>query len=96
MEQSILNEEEEIMKKIMEQSEKEEKERQAMIKKNEELVNMMKKIEDDKPENWGLKKIEADTTSEQSNVMEAYAINMNKAIKKLELKDKISNIKNKG
>ena len=74
----------------MQKSGKEEKEKQEMIQKNDELMNMMKKIEEDKPENWGLKKINIDDAeSSNSNLMEVYAINMQKAIKKLELQNKI-------
>lgn len=63
-----------------------------MIKKNDELLKLMKKIEDDKPENWGLKKINAEDVN-NDNILEVYAENMDKALKKLELQEKIDAIK---
>ena len=62
-----------------------------MERKQEELLNMMKQIELDKPDNWGLKKVEVPVKDD--DVMEALGHNMNKAIKKLELQQKIENIK---
>lgn len=48
----------------------------------------MKQIEDEKPEGWGLKKINAENVS-QDNILEIYEHNMAKALKKLELQNKI-------
>lgn len=63
-----------------------------MLSKNEELMKLMKQIEDDKPENWGLKKVHAENV-DNSNIMEVYAHNLQKALKKLDLKDKIEQAK---
>ena len=51
-------------------------------------MDMMKKIEDEKPEGWGLQKINAENVN-ADNVMEVYAHNMQKALKKIELQNKI-------
>jgi len=63
-----------------------------MIKKNEQLMEMMKKIEEDKPEGWGLNKINSENV-DRNNIMEIYANNMAKALKKLELQSKIDGMK---
>lgn len=74
----------------MEQSAAEEKEKQMMLQKQQELEKMINQIEADKPENWGLKKME-DGDSEKNQ--EVYEDNMRKALKKLELHTKIQNMK---
>ena len=53
---------------------------------------MMQKIEEDKPEGWGLNKINADNV-DQNNIMDIYAKNMQKALKKLELQSKIEQMR---
>lgn len=63
-----------------------------MRKKNEELLALMQKMEEDKPEGWGLdKKVEAKTGEE----FEAYKHNLSKALKKLEINDKVEAHKKK-
>lgn len=88
---SMKNEEDEMIQKAMQASKEEEKEREEMVKKNEQLMKLMKQIEDDKPENWGLKKINAEDPNQ--DFQEIYAQNMAKALKKLELQNKIDAIK---
>ena len=84
IEENIAKEEEDQLAIILEQSKKENSEKEEMIKKNDQLMQMMKQIEEDKPEGWGLNKINADNV-DQNNIMEIYAHNMQKALKKLEL-----------
>lgn len=83
----MAKEEEAALALVLEKS----KQEAEMERKQEELLNMMKQIELDKPDNWGLKKVEVPVKDE--DVMEALGHNMNKAIKKLELQQKIENIK---
>ena len=57
---------------------------------------MMKQIEEDKPEGWGLKKMapgEFTAGGDEADQMNAYSHNMNKAIKKIELQEKIDSMK---
>jgi len=54
-----------------------------MVNKEKQLLDMMKNMDKDKAEGWGLKKVDADVEGEQ--IMEAYQHNFNKALKKLEL-----------
>ena len=83
----MAKEEEAALALVLEKS----KQEAEMERKQEELLNMMKQIELDKPDNWGLKKVEVPVKDD--DVMEALGHNMNKAIKKLELQQKIENIK---
>ena len=83
----MAKEEEAAFALVLEKS----KQEAEMERKQEELLNMMKQIELDKPDNWGLKKVEVPVKDD--DVMEALGHNMNKAIKKLELQQKIENIK---
>lgn len=92
MEQTLLNKEEEMLAQIIQQSKTQEEERSKMVEKNDQLLEMLKKIEDEKPENWGLKKINVEDIN-QDNIMEVYAQNMQKALKKLEIQDKINALK---
>ena len=83
----MAKEEEAALALVLEKS----KQEAEMERKQEELLKMMKQIELDKPDNWGLKKVEVPVKDEDA--MEALGHNMNKAIKKLELQQKIENIK---
>ena len=87
-----IMDEEEMLRKVMEQSKQEAEEQEKMFQKNDELLTLMKQIEDDKPENWGLKKINVEDAN-GADAMEVYAHNMQKALKKLELRDKINDLK---
>lgn len=84
----MLSQEEAALAMVLEKS----KQEAEMEKKQEQLLEMMKQIEIDKPDNWGLKKVEVPVNDEDA--MEALGHNMNKAIKKLELQQKLENIKN--
>lgn len=75
----MLSQEEAALAMVLEKS----KQEAEMEKKQEQLLEMMKQIEIDKPDNWGLKKVEVPVNDEDA--MEALGHNMNKAIKKLEL-----------
>lgn len=92
MEQTIQSKEEEMLAQIIEQSKTQEEERSKMVQKNDQLLEMLKKIEDEKPENWGLKKINAEDIN-QDNIMEVYAHNLQKALRKLEIEEKINALK---
>lgn len=85
-------EEDEQIKLIMDKSHAEEAARQEMIRKNDELLAMLKQIEEDKPEGWGLKKINPTDVS-SDNALEAYSHNMAKALKKLELQQNIEKLR---
>lgn len=78
------------MQLILEKSKVEAEHDALMRKKNEELLNLMQKMEEDKPEGWGFdKKIEGKSGEE----FEAYQHNLSKALKKLEINDKIESHK---
>lgn len=92
LEDQLHSKYDEALDKIIKQSKEEDDEKTKMIQKNDQLMQLMKQIEDDKPENWGLKKINVEDAN-NDNIMEIYAENMNKALKKLDLQDKIEAIK---
>ena len=77
---------------VMEASKKQEEHKQEMIKQNNRLEDMMKKIEDEKPQGWGLKKIGEEGLSDQET-LNIYQQNFNKALQKIELEAKINTIK---
>ena len=61
-----------------------------MRKKNEELLNLMKAIEEDKPaEGWGFKKKLTTVNDQKQDQFDGYQENLEQAIKKLEIQDKI-------
>ena len=86
LEESKLSEEEMQLKMIMEQSKQEAEYQQQLRKKNDELLELMKQIEDGKPkQGWGQKAKKDETDEDQFN---NYQENLQKAILKLEINDK--------
>jgi len=65
-----------------------------MEEKSNKLLDMMKKIDDQKPANWGLKKaVGGDTTGgDDIDMLNKYGHNMDKALKKLELQEKLDKL----
>ena len=92
MEMSIKEREEMELKMVMEASKQQEEQKQEMIKQNNRLEDMMKKIEDEKPQGWGIKKIGQEGLSDQET-LNIYQQNFNKALNKIELEDKINTLK---
>ena len=83
-------------KKAREAKEAEAKYQADLKKKNDELLGLMKKIEDDKPEEgWGFSKIASKPGANQQDEFLLYKDNLKQAMQKLDLKDKI-NAKNGG
>ena len=74
-------------------SKHENEEVEQMHKKNEELVKLMKQIEEEKPQGWGFDRVSKDQIDSGKNEMEVYSKNLNQAIKKIELKEKVEKVK---
>ena len=58
------------------------------MKKNEELLNIMQELEEEKPVGWGFKKNKADEAAGAGDEFSKYEDSISQAIKKLELNEK--------
>ena len=81
-----MTDEEAQLQAILEQSKREAEEQEKLRQKNDELLKVMKDIEQKRPEGWGLDKKVEKTGEEFTDLQH----NLNKAIKKLELEDKVN------
>lgn len=84
LEESKLSEDEKQIKTIIDKSKMENDYQEEMRKKNDELLGLMKQIEDGKPkQGWGVK-AKKDIEGDEFN---HYQENLHSAIQKLELHD---------
>lgn len=87
IEESKYNEEEMQIQMIMEKSKQEAEYQDLMRKKNDELLELMKQIDESKPkQGWGVK-AKKDLEDEDDH-FNNYQENLQKAILKLEINDK--------